>query len=232
MYWYTFDDEGGQDWYVAAGEVEGNRLVFPELISVSGGRFGVQVPAEDVIETVVGSAEFIFSGCNDGIMSWRLQRPGQAARSGRANLTRLTTIMGLNCGVPFAMGAPIRQEAQYSGSWTDRNHPGEGFALQVLRDARVAVYWFGFDTDGNRRWFFGVGEPAGGVIRFDDMMSARGGRFGSETKPDTWEVFPWGSLTLELNCDGGKATYEPTEPGFPPGEQQLIQLTSLPGLEC
>ena len=37
LYWFTYDDEGNQDWYIAGGTVEGNRLRFPELLRVSGG---------------------------------------------------------------------------------------------------------------------------------------------------------------------------------------------------
>ncbi len=31
MYWFTYDDMGKQDWYIAIGETRGNRIVFPEL---------------------------------------------------------------------------------------------------------------------------------------------------------------------------------------------------------
>ncbi|MEM6576341.1 MAG: M14 family zinc carboxypeptidase, partial [Pseudomonadota bacterium] len=40
MYWFTYDVDGNQAWYVASGEVRGNRLVFPELVVARGGRFG------------------------------------------------------------------------------------------------------------------------------------------------------------------------------------------------
>ncbi len=230
MYWFTFDDDGNQDWYLAVGKISGNQITFAELISVSGGAFGQQVPPEQVTETVVGSATFTWSGCEHGVMSWRLQRPGLPARQGRANLERLTRVMGVDCGVPSL--APIREEALYSGSWTDATHPGEGFTVELMSDGRVLVYWFGLDPQGNRRWFFGTGEIRNGKFEFDEMLTASGGRFGSETKPETFEVFPWGALTLDLACDGGQADYSSTEPGFQAGQQHLIQLTHVPGLNC
>ena len=31
---------------------------------------------------------------------------------------------------------------------------GEGFTVEILEDNSAVVYWFSFDTAGNRRWFF------------------------------------------------------------------------------
>ncbi|NIQ93432.1 MAG: hypothetical protein GWN87_03910, partial [Desulfuromonadales bacterium] len=78
------DTEGAQDWYIAVGEVHGNRVIFPELLQISGGVFGPDFDPEQVTETVVGSATFIWAGCDAGTMKWQI-----GSQRGRMNLRRL-----------------------------------------------------------------------------------------------------------------------------------------------
>jgi hypothetical protein len=39
-------------------------------------------------------------------------------------------------------------------------------------------------------------------------------------------------LQLDLGCNQGLATFEPTEPDFPSGTLNLTRLTRLEGLNC
>lgn len=229
MYWFTYDEAGRQDWYLAVGSIEGNRIRFPELLQVSGGEFGLAVDPAEVTEKVVGSADFIWSGCDSGAMEWRLDGPGTPP-SGRMQLRRLTRLMGIGCG-PTPL-PPEQPEGRLSGSWFDPAHAGEGFAVEVLFDGRVLVYWFGFDPAGARRWFFGVGFVEDGRLVFPDMLTTEGGMFGSGFDPATVREQPWGELELELDCAGGTARFTPTEPGFPVGELQVVRLTHVAGLGC
>ena len=146
------------------------------------------------------------------------------------NLTRITRLMGLECGMP--MGPPEIPEGQLSGSWYDPTHSGEGYVLEVLIDQQVLVYWFSFDPQGNRRWFFGIGEIQGDKIIFNEMSTTSGGIFGEDFDPESVEVEPWGSLELELECDSGGARFAPTEEGFPAGTLDLTRITFLEGLSC
>jgi len=229
MYWFTYDIEGRQDWFVAEGEIQGNGITFPQLIRVSGGEFGPGFDPEEVTRTVVGSASFVWSSCESGSMSWVIDQDGGEQRQGQMVLIRLTQLMGLSCGIRKPL-PPERPEGQLSGSWYDPSHSGEGFALEVLINAQVLVYWFSFDAEGNRRWFFGVGEIKDGKLRFDEMFTTLGGIFGSGFDPETVELFPWGSLELELNYLEGTARFEPEEEGFPAGSLDLTRLTILDGL--
>lgn len=229
MYWFTYDDEGQQDWYIAVGEIRGNRIVFPQLLQISGGEFGPGFDPSQVSETVVGSASFIWSDCDSGAMEWELDTGGNY-QHGRMQLTRLSRVMGIDCGK--VMLPPVRVEAQLSGSWFDPTHAGEGYTLELLTDSRALVYWFSFDASGKRRWFFGVGKLAGGHFVFDDMLTTHGPVFGDLYDPADVTELPWGSLELDLQCGGGKASFSSTEPGFPAGELNLVQLTSLKGLNC
>ena len=146
LYWFTYNDIGEQDWYVAVGEVRANRIVFPELLRVSGGEFGPGFDPEKVTEEVVGSASFTWSDCDHGDMSYQI-----GAQQGRMQLTRLARLMGIDCGQPIM--APVSEEALLSGSWYDPTHNGEGYNVEVLIDSQVVVYWFSYDPEGKRRWF-------------------------------------------------------------------------------
>jgi len=230
MYWFTYNLEGAQDWYIAEGEIQGNRILFPELMQVSGGVFGPDFDPELVTRKVVGSASFIFSSCDSGAMEWLIDEDGNDRRNGRMNLTRITRVMGLECGRP--MGPPEIPEGQLSGSWYDPTHSGEGYVLEVLIDRSVLVYWFSFDPQGNRRWFFGMGEVMDGKLVFNEMLTTSGGIFGEDFDPESVEVNPWGSLELELQCDTGVARFTPSEEGFPAGTLDLTRITFLEGLSC
>ncbi len=230
MYWFTYDRDGDQDWYLAEGEIRGNRILFPELIQASGGEFGPGFDPDNVTRKAVGSASFIWSGCDTGAMDWLIDKDGNGRRHGRMNLQRLSRVMGIDCGRPSL--PPEIEAGLLSGSWYDPTHSGEGYVLEVLTDRRVLVYWFSFDPQGNRRWFFGVGDVRQGKLVFDEMFTTRGGIFGAEFDPETVELEPWGSLELDLECDSGIASFTPTEAGFPAGALNLIRLTLLAGLSC
>ena len=225
MVWFTYNDDGGQDWYFAVGEVRGNRIIFPRLLQASGGVFGPGFDPDLVTEEVVGSAKFIWTGCDSGSMDWRI-----GTRHGRQNLTRLSTLMGLDCGPPRL--APIREEAVFSGSWGDPTHIGEGFLVEILADGGALAFWFSFGPDGKRRWFFGVGRIEAGTLVFDNMLTTVGGIFGKEYNPDDVEELPWGTLEMDLACADGTAVYTSTEDGFGSGQQNLVKITYMDGLDC
>ncbi len=225
MYWFTYDADGEQDWYLGVGELRGNRAVFPEVLRVSGGVFGEAFDPELIEEQALGSATFTWTDCDNGIMNWTIGN-----RSGRQFLSRLTQVMGLDCGLQ--LGRPIQETAILSGAWFDPTHDGEGYVVEVLPDGRPLAYWFSFGPDGTRRWFFALGEHTNGVFRFDDLLTTRGGRFGDAFDPDDVAELPWGSLELDLDCDGGTARYESSEPGFGQGQLTLVKLTELDGLAC
>jgi len=127
---------------------------------------------------------------------------------------------------------PTPEVALLNGSWYDPTHNGEGYNLEILRDGRALVYWFSFDKQGNRRWFFGVGENRNGKLFFDDMLTTSGGIFGPDFDPDSVDVKSWGTLEMNLDCNSGTANYNGTEDGFGSGSFDLVRLTRLDGFEC
>ena len=230
MYWFTYDDEGRQDWYIAVGEIRGNRMLFPDVMRVDGGVFGPEFDPGAVTRTPVGSASFTWSSCDAGTMKWVLDRAGGPRRQGRMELIRLSRVMGIECGQP--PDPAVLPAARLSGSWYDPGHSGEGYVVEVLEDGRSLVYWFSFDTAGARRWFFGVGGVDGGRLTFDTLHTTTGARFGAAFDPAEVTLTDWGSLELDLACDAGVATFSPSEDGFPAGQLDLDRLTLLDGLGC
>jgi hypothetical protein len=149
---------------------------------------------------------------------------------GRMQLSRITRLMGIDCGkTPLP---PEREEAYLSGSWYDPTHDGEGYNIEVLSNGGVVVYWYSFDPEGNRRWFFGVGDIVDGKLLFNDLKTSSGGIFGPDFNPASVELSSWGTLELDLNCNGGTATYNSTEAGFGSGTLNVIRLTSVDQLSC
>src|SRR5690606_40566596 len=68
LYWYTSDDKGKPRWIISHAPIvhaeDGDKIVYTELVTGHGGRFGPDYTADDVILENVGSAELAFSDCN------------------------------------------------------------------------------------------------------------------------------------------------------------------------
>ena len=94
------------------------------------------------------------------------------------------------------------------------------------------MFWFSFGPDGHRRWYFGIGEYIDGKFVFNNMLTTLGGFFAGNFNPDDVTEIPWGTLELDLGCEGGTATYASTEAGFGSGQQNVIKITNMDGLGC
>ncbi len=103
--------------------------------------------------------------------------------------------------------------------------------LEVLSEQRALVYWFSFDPEGNRRWFFGIGRIEEDKMRFNNLITTQGGVFGAGFnrvgREDTL-----GRMELELDCEAGTARFAPIEEGFPAGTLDVVRLTVLDGFGC
>jgi len=225
MYWFTFDGNGEQSWYLAVGEVRGNRLLFPELVQTSGGVFGPDFDPDTVVRKVVGSATFLYESCDAGTMVYDL--PGG---KGRFELRRLSRVMGANCG--GYLGPPETPEEILSGSWYNAGQDGHGFVIEVLSAGQVLVYWFAYDLEGNQAWFLGIGDIENGDLVISEVFRTRGPEFGPNFNPDDLELIPWGEMRFELSCNSGKVTYDASEAGFGAASIELERLSSLDGLTC
>lgn len=222
-YFFTFDREGEQDWYTMLGQIHGNRILFAQVARTSGGVFGAAFDPERIVRTEVGSASFTFASCDQGFIDWQID--GIVLHTELQRITELA--------VPGCDSADLDLPGRtWSGSWYDPSHDGEGYVLEVLNNGTALVFWFGFDAEGRRRWYLGVGSISGSTVRFDQLNTGRGPRFGPGFDPAEFVPGDWGSLRLEIDCQGSRASYQSSAPDFANGELHIIQLTHPSGSAC
>jgi hypothetical protein len=186
--------------------------------------FGPGFNPANVVNSVIGSATFNFASCESGWMGWTID-----GVRGRMQLARLTRMLGLGCGA----SSPVAGAgAGLSGSWYDTTRSGEGYVLEMLDTGGAIVYWFSYDAQGHRRWFFGTGDMVNGSVVFSNLLSTRGPRFGAAYNPADLVVSPWGTLSLTLNCSNGRSDYTSSVAGFGSGSLNLSRLTRIAGLDC
>ncbi len=95
VYWYTFDSEGNQVWLIGVGTVDtNNRIVIDNMRTTTGALFGNDFDQNDVVRTDWGQV-IIDLNCDQGTAMYNSSLP--AFGSGLLNLSRLTTIAGINC---------------------------------------------------------------------------------------------------------------------------------------
>lgn len=223
-YWFTYDENGRQRWLIGVGNIDGERIEFPEMLVTSGGRFGPDFNPADVVRTPAGAVTMTFTDCNTG--AYTFDGFGQHLS---IPLTRLTRTLTLNCDgdadIPDA-------RAQQSGSWFDPTHDGEGYSLQWMNDGRAVLTWFTYDPQGQQFWMIGVGDKIGDELVFKELTATFGARFGTAFRSEDVVRFNWGGLRLGLGCDDAWARYQALSPDFGSGRFNLRRLTRLASLNC
>jgi hypothetical protein len=225
VYWFTFDEAGAPRWLVGTGRVLGNRIEFEDLIESRGAVFGVGYDPADLIQTAVGSATFIFTGCQAGWVEYQAY-----GRHQTIDLQALTATWGTDC--PDPQQVDVDERARQSGSWYDPSTEGQGLTLQWLSPQEALVVWFTYDDDGEPLWLIGQGGFDGESLRFEALRSARGPVFGPDFDPDALDLSVWGELELRLDCTGGVADYQAVDPAFGAGSLELERLSTIDGLGC
>ena len=94
LVWFTFDAEGKPYWMTAIGQPEDDKVVFPELLSVQGGRFAEAFDPEAVTRTPWGRMELTLE-CDTGLASYFPTEDGFA--EGQLDLQRLTRLESPAC---------------------------------------------------------------------------------------------------------------------------------------
>ena len=112
---------------------------------------------------------------------------------------------------------------EFSGSWYDPTHDGEGFVVQYIDDDRAVIYWFTYTETGKQRWFIGIGEATENGLYVMELLQPIGGMFGPSFDPADVVRETVGELTLTFNSDSeGLAEYTI---GGVDGQQSLVRLT-------
>lgn len=226
LYWFTYDEDGGQRWLTAVGSIDGQQIDFPDLVLTTGGRFGPDFDPDEVVRSRVGSAQLEFDDCNGGRFHYQGFEQEQTLA-----FKRLTSTHALYCSDD---GEPVdNRHSGRSGSWYDPTRSGEGYTLHWMSESTVLMIWFSFDPEGNQHWMLGVGtEQDDGSMLFPGVHDTRGARFGVDFDPDDVERRSWGDLRLNLDCDTGSAAFAPVASGFVDGTYALQHLTRLMATTC
>lgn len=204
VYWFTFDENGAQRWFLGVGTASGNQLHLEELLITEGGVFGPGFDPDAVERIDVGELTITFDE-GDG-----LDRTARAdyvidGVEGNQDLVRLTR--------PAEVAEPQDGVPTKSGSWFDPMRSGEGFAMEILPDGRPLAYWFTYDINGRQAWMVGVGASSVGRGSVTlDLLQPVGGRFGPDFDPDEVVRKPVGTARLGLSCEAGFNRFESTSP--------------------
>jgi len=243
LYWFTFDDAGGQRWLINTGSAAESHMRWRELVQTRG-RFGQGFMNEDSsAREVRGSMRFdlIGEGTAQAEQVFITERHNICLAvfppmmvcfgnsvSDRLEHVQLSRLAGTRCD--------NRHELQWvSGSWFDPERAGEGFVVEVLEDGRAIVYWFTHEPDdsGDQAWMIGVGGFDGQTLVINELFRPMGARFGNEFNPADVEMVPWGSLKLEFfNGDEGFAVFESLFEEFGAGQFPLVRLARPKLAEC
>jgi hypothetical protein len=223
--WFTYDGAGAQRWAYGLGTIVrddvGARVVFPQLLMTSGGRFGVDYDAAQVTIDVVGSATLRFADCDRGV--FEVEAFGTSMS---LPLERLTRTMAAGCApIHGVIGEPVKSYAAQTGVWSNPARRGQGLQLQWMSRDEAGLAWYTFDTEGNRYWLSGVGKFEDGRIVFPQMIATRGARFGAAFDPPDVELIDWGRVEMEIDCDSGVVRHASKLEAFGSGEQPVFLLT-------
>lgn len=223
VYWFTYDTEGNQRWFIGVGEVVENSVVFENLIQPTGARFGAAFDPADVVRSEIGTLSVEFSDCNSGTASYVLE-----GVAGSQQLGRLTGIAGHDChGIGRNSNVLL---SGVSGSWYEPSRSGEGFVIEIIGPESVLLFWFTFDDKGAQAWHFGTGSVASGVLSIDSLVTTQGGKFGEQFDPANVERIDWGQLQIQIECD--RLDYQYTSRFAGSGARSMQQLTQVGKTTC
>jgi hypothetical protein len=94
--WFVFAPNGGRDWIVAAGPINGNAATLDAFrTDGAGGLFPPHYNPATVQQVPWGTITFNFSDCSNGTVSWKPTVDGYTA--GSLPITRLSMPNGLHC---------------------------------------------------------------------------------------------------------------------------------------
>lgn len=254
IYFFTFDEEGRQQWLLDVQAANATNVRWREMLRTRG-RFGEGLleTDDDSIE-VRGSFRIDHLG-NDRMMAERVYIDETTnicispyppplscfgnSLSDRLEYQRLSHLAGTTCDNQSDF-------QQYSGAWYNPERSGEGFIVEVLPDDRVVVYWFTHQPDdsGQQAWMIGSGAFNDDGIIIDPpppweervrltLLQPSGARFGPQFDPDDVQVTEWGELELRFNGDGtGQVVWNSEIEGYGSGDYDIERLAQPKFADC
>jgi hypothetical protein len=221
VYWFTYDEQGGQRWFVGDGKIDQTGMAVDEWVTTHGPQFGDAYDPEDVVTRVAGNSRFTFSDCNTVGVDYTIDD-----MPGSRELVRLTHVADLPCATTHT------HQSGLTGSWFDPGRSGEGMVMHIYDNDLAVVVMFTYNSVGEQMWVMSTGAIAGDELVLDSPISTSGGRFGGDYDPDEVSYQPWGDVSVTLSCDQALLAYDPVSEDLPAGAWTLRRLTELEGLNC
>ncbi len=220
-YWFTYTASGAKRYFVGVGNVVGKRVVFSEMLSTRGGKFGSQFVSSDITREIEARLVLRFDGCDSGYAEYTVD-----GVRGSQRLVRLARIGGLDCESTNAPSVA----AGLSGSWYNPNASGEGWILQMLDSNSAVIEWFSYRADGQQEWFLATGVRSGNTIDFQDLLMPTGGRFGPYFSPAEVTRPVVGNLKMQFtDCNNASLTWSGA---IGAGTTNVTRLTNLNIASC
>ncbi|MCB1583678.1 MAG: M14 family zinc carboxypeptidase [Marinicella sp.] len=229
--WFTYDDEGNQQWYVDTDfKIAQNAILAKNIITTSGGVFGPDFN-NDVVLSTAGNIEIIFGEYHNGTRLGHMKYTYPDGRKFRTHVEQLTSAKGIS-SLP-SIGPiidPALTGASIAGSWYDPSRNGEGFHIHQTTNGLATFQWYGYDLDGSKKWFVSSGgvvtETEDNVkIVFDEIYITSGARFGQAFNANDVELTIWGSAEFNFQCTSGTFTYHALDAAYGSGTYQIQPIT-------
>ena len=222
-YFYGYDENGDRLWLigVSEGPFIWNEPALFEAQVVEGGSF-TEFDTENIVNSDWGTFEITQLDCD----SASLDLNGTLGEK-TLQLIRLAKVAGSKCA-----GETLAQATDsVTGSWYDPLTSGQGFAVHKISDDRGALYFYGYNDEGEHLWLIGVWEEelVFGEQVIIELDQASGGTFDLVDPADI-KIEPWGTLRLRFDdCESGWAKLEGLD-----GSQELdlALLAGSLGLDC
>lgn len=220
VYWFTYLRGGAQRYLVGTGRIVGPRLVFDELYDTSGGRLGGAFEPSAISLRDRGQLVLMFDGCDSGYAEYTVD-----GDRWRQRIARLSRVPGTSC----TQNAAAR--ADFTGSWYDAAHPGEGWIVTQVGDGAAQVFWFTYGDDGSQQWLFGGATQRDGELVVDRLFRPTGGRFGRYFRPEEVAVNEWGTLVMRFTgCNSASVSW--THAGANGASANVTRLSNTAAVTC
>ncbi|WP_192031235.1 Kelch repeat-containing protein [Pseudomarimonas arenosa] len=238
MLWFTYptaNEEAVQAWLSAGGgRVEGDTLVFEQVLQPVGARFGADFDPSEVDRQPWGEMRLRFHDCQRLTLSWN---GIEAYADGERELIRLSALDQVDCNqgptlasTGMRSGGALRSK---SGAWFELSRSGEGWVLEELADGRTLVYWFTYDLQGRQAWIVGAGQRAGEQLVVDPLYRPIGTRFGPDFVAADIDLAPWGRLQVDFSgCNQAQLQYQADDPAWGSASREIHRLTDIAGAPC
>lgn len=182
-YWFVYDPDGNQAWFVGRGSIQGSTATVP-VVKTDGARFGSEFDAQSVVKEDWGTVTFSFDSCNSGMVSYNL-----LWGSGTLPITRLTALEGLECTSPGG--------AAFAGRYTGTYWGDDSGTFDVTADSNGNVFGSAFSDFAQAGFLLEGTVDSTGALHLVSGTASIGAEFtgtvsGNGTVSGTWRSPPVG----------------------------------------